>query len=194
MSTAPEPTTGKMKLIFLYGPAACGKLTVAKEIVARTGWKLFHNHLTIDLLTSVFEFGDPAFIRLREQIWLGVIDEAARSGLGHLIFTYAPERTVTEAFLPGVERVMAAAGGELVYIHLDCPRETVEARITDPSRRAFGKITDLDLYRSLKASGALDGPTPAAPDLTIDTATSPPAASAGAILRHLGGPGRQENA
>ncbi|MBX3480957.1 MAG: AAA family ATPase [Caulobacter sp.] len=175
-----------MKLIFLYGPAACGKLTVARELAARTGWKLFHNHLTIDLLTSVFEFGHPGFVRLRETIWLGMFEEAARAGVSHLIFTYAPERTVTEAFLPAVERVMAEAGGEVVYIHLDCPRETVEARITDPSRRAFGKIADLNLYRSLKASGALDGPTPSSPALTIDTAASSPAQSAETILRALG--------
>jgi hypothetical protein len=177
---------GKMKLIFLYGPAACGKLTVARELVARTGWKLFHNHLTIDLLTSVFDFGDPGFVRLREQIWLGVFEEAAQAGLPYLIFTYAPERTVTAAFLPAVETLMERAGGEVVYVHLDCPRETVEARITDPSRRAFGKIADLDLYRSLKASGALDGPTPDAPHLTIDTASSSPAESAQTILSLLG--------
>jgi tRNA uridine 5-carbamoylmethylation protein Kti12 len=32
-----------MKLIFLYGPPAVGKLTVAQELVTLTGYKLFHN-------------------------------------------------------------------------------------------------------------------------------------------------------
>jgi len=37
-------------LLVLYGPAASGKYTIAKELAAITGWSLFHNHLTVDLL------------------------------------------------------------------------------------------------------------------------------------------------
>jgi replication-associated recombination protein RarA len=39
-----------MKLILLYGPPAVGKLTIAKEIARLTGFKLFHAHLTSDLV------------------------------------------------------------------------------------------------------------------------------------------------
>ena len=46
-----------MKLVFLYGPPAVGKFTVAKELAALTGFKLFHNHLTVDVATSIFEHG-----------------------------------------------------------------------------------------------------------------------------------------
>lgn len=55
-----------MKLLFLYGPPAVGKFTVAKEWAALTGFKFLHNHLTIDLVTSVFEpRSDPYFYLLR---------------------------------------------------------------------------------------------------------------------------------
>ena len=46
-----------MRLIFIYGLPAVGKLTVAKELAAKTGYKLFHNHLVVDLLISTFELG-----------------------------------------------------------------------------------------------------------------------------------------
>ncbi|MGI8542838.1 MAG: hypothetical protein ACR2MD_05085 [Aridibacter sp.] len=36
-----------MKLIFIYGSPAVGKLTVANEIAKRTCFKVFHNHLMI---------------------------------------------------------------------------------------------------------------------------------------------------
>lgn len=36
-----------MKLMFIYGPPAAGKLTVAKALCAHTGFKLFHNHLAL---------------------------------------------------------------------------------------------------------------------------------------------------
>ena len=46
-----------MKLVFIYGPPAVGKLTVATELVKLTGFKLFDNHVSIDFVKSVFEFG-----------------------------------------------------------------------------------------------------------------------------------------
>ncbi len=36
-----------MRLVFIYGPPGVGKLTVARELAALTGFKLFHNHLTV---------------------------------------------------------------------------------------------------------------------------------------------------
>ena len=36
-----------MKLIIIHGPPAAGKLTTANEIAAATGFKVFHNHLSI---------------------------------------------------------------------------------------------------------------------------------------------------
>jgi hypothetical protein len=41
-------------LVFLHGPAASGKLTVARALEARVGYPVFHNHLVVDLLTTVF--------------------------------------------------------------------------------------------------------------------------------------------
>src|SRR5271156_4120318 len=97
-----------MRLIFIYGMPAAGKLTVARELAAITGLRLFHNHLTVDLLLSTFEFGSPRFGSLREQIWLSVFEEACRSGLAGLIFTFNPETTVRPQFIPDVQRIIAA--------------------------------------------------------------------------------------
>ena len=43
-----------MNLVFIYGPPAVGKLTVAKELSLITGYPLFHNHLTRDLVHELF--------------------------------------------------------------------------------------------------------------------------------------------
>jgi hypothetical protein len=45
-------------VVFLYG-AAAGKLTVANEIARLTGFKVFHNHLSMDAVLPVFEFASP---------------------------------------------------------------------------------------------------------------------------------------
>jgi hypothetical protein len=43
-----------VQFIFIYGQLASGKLTVARELAARTGVALFHNHLVVDAVGSVF--------------------------------------------------------------------------------------------------------------------------------------------
>ena len=50
-----------MNLVFIYGPPGVGKLTVAKELAGLTGYKLFHNHLSIDWVLPVFDFGSDPF-------------------------------------------------------------------------------------------------------------------------------------
>ena len=46
-----------MKLVLLFGPQAVGKMTVGQELAKITGLKLFHNHMTIDLVSNFFDYG-----------------------------------------------------------------------------------------------------------------------------------------
>ena len=46
-----------MFVVFLYGPPASGKHTIGKRLSALLNIPLFHNHLTVDLATTLFEFG-----------------------------------------------------------------------------------------------------------------------------------------
>ena len=80
-----------MKLIFLHGLPGVGKLTVARELGKLTGYKVFHNHLAVDLVESVFEFGSEPFVELREMLWLAVFTQSVKANLAGLIFTFAFE-------------------------------------------------------------------------------------------------------
>lgn len=59
-----------MKLIFLIGNAAVGKMTVGQELMKITGLRLFHNHMTIEPVIEIFgDFNVTAINRLREVIF-----------------------------------------------------------------------------------------------------------------------------
>jgi hypothetical protein len=144
-----------MKLIFIHGAPAVGKLTVARELAKLTDFRLFHNHLTVDLVSSLFSFGSEPFILLREKIWLAAFSEAARQDLS-LIFTFNPERTVRERFIQDTIDVVEKENGEVVFVELTCAEQDIERRLEDSSRKEFGKLTSRQLYRELKDSGAFE--------------------------------------
>ena len=165
-----------MWLVFFHGLPGSGKLTVARELQAITGFRLFHNHLAVDLLESVFEFGSDPFVELREKIWLSVFREAARENRS-LIFTFAPERTVRPSFPADAESVIQSEGGRVLFVTVHCAEPQIEARLSDASRSAFGKLASVERYRELRAAGVFEFP-PLRGDIEIDTGTLSPLESA----------------
>jgi hypothetical protein len=172
-----------MLLVFIHGAPAVGKLTVARELAALTGFPLFHNHLTVDLVSSLFAFGTPSFVRLREQIWLAAFAEAARSD-SSLVFTFNPERTVNEDFIQKTIDVVAKAGRRVVFVELTCSEAELERRMEEPSRKEFGKLASLEQYRSLKSAGAFEFPKLPS-DISIDITDQSPAVTAKQISDQL---------
>ncbi len=172
-----------MILVFIHGAPAVGKLTVARELATLTGLPLFHNHLTVDLVSSLFAFGTAPFIRLREQIWLAAFAEAARNDVS-LIFTFNPERTVNKEFIQETIDSVESAGGRIVFVELTCSEEELERRMEEPSRKEFGKLASLKQYRSLKSDGAFEFPK-LPNDILIDTTNQTPVDSAKLIKDHL---------
>jgi hypothetical protein len=173
-----------MNLIFLHGPPGVGKLTVARELAALTGYRVFHNHLTVDLVSTVFDFGTEPFVLLRERIWLSVMREAAVRNVS-LIFTFAPERTVRESFIAEAVGAVESAEGKVLFVELTCEADELERRIESPARVDFGKLRSVELYRELQAAGVFDYPKLPAASLSLDTTDRPPEESARLIVEGL---------
>ena len=156
---------------------------MARELAELTGLPLFHNHLAVDVLTPLFEFGSASFVKLRELIWLSVFQEAAKNDVS-LIFTFAPERTVRPSFIQDTITTVEARGGVVHFVRLTCAAGEIEQRLTSRSRAEFGKLQSLDQYQTLTRAGAFDYPDlPAV--LTIDTGAVSPREAAVAIRSFL---------
>ena len=157
-----------MKLVFVYGPPAAGKYTVSRRVAEITGLALFHNHLVVDTVASVFPFGSPSFVRLREQFWMDVFKAAVAEDRS-LVFTFQPEGSVSPDFAQRVIDLVRSAGGEVLLVHLKLSADGQMARIANADRAAFGKLRDADLLAKLQAEfAACERAMPEA-DLVIDT-------------------------
>ncbi len=148
-------------LLILYGSPACGKLTVATALHGLfPECKVFHNHLVIDALLSLFPYGSPLFTKHRDQIWLDLISDAISQG-DSLIFTLVPDSTISRDFLPRLfDRVNCATtssgtSGRCFLVNLQCEMEEILRRIPSDSRKSFHKITDVNRFQQLIEQGEL---------------------------------------
>ena len=76
-----------MPLLLILGPPAVGKMTVGRAVAARSSYRLFHNHHTIEMLLDVFDYGTPPFNTLNKEFRRRVMEEAAAAGTD-LVFTF----------------------------------------------------------------------------------------------------------
>lgn len=175
-----------MKLVVLYGRPAVGKLTVARELAALTGGRLFHNHLTVNLALAIHDFGTAGFVALRDTIWRAAFASALAERVPLLIFTFNPENSVPQRFVDDLYRNVASAGGEVVTVELTASESAIEERLGDASRKREGKSLRIEDYRSLRAKGAFDQPVIPPPMLTIQTDMMEPRQAAERIASLLG--------
>ncbi len=177
-----------MDLVFIYGLVAVGKYTIGRELAALTGYRFFHNHLVVDTALSIYEFGTPGFVALRETLWREVFLRTAQDKdvLSGLLFTFTPENSVRQEFIDWLFGDYAAAGVRVFSVNLQASEAEIERRLSADSRRTFGKLTDLALYRRARDAGIFSTPRIPRTDLTIDTESCSPAGAAAQIAQALG--------
>jgi hypothetical protein len=173
-----------MKLIFVFGPPASGKLTVGRALAGLTGFALFHNHLIVDAVAAVFPFGSERFVRLREEFWLRMMREAAEERRS-TIFTFAPEPSVAADFPERLRKLVETAGGTVHFVRLTLADDLQEERLGAASRREFGKLRSLDLLRQMRSGMAACEAAMPKPAVTIDTGITEPAKAARRIAEAL---------
>ena len=138
-----------MTLVVMFGPPAVGKMTVGRELERLTGLRLFHNHMTVDLVLPFFPFGEAPFQRLVSEFRTRICEEVAASDLRGLIFTYvwALDDPRDKAFVDRLGGIFEARGRGVCYVELAADRDERLRRNESPLRLEH-KAPKRDLPRS----------------------------------------------
>ena len=76
------------KLIMITGPQAVGKMTVGQELEKITNLKLFHNHMTIDLVNNFFSYSTKEGREMVKMLRKDMLEFFSKSSIDGIIFTY----------------------------------------------------------------------------------------------------------
>jgi hypothetical protein len=189
-----------MTLVIIFGPPAVGKMTVGLELEKLTGFRLFHNHMTIDPVIRLFPFESPAYRRLVFGFRRMVFEEFAASNESGLIFTtaWALDDRDDRAFIEEVMEIFRRHGAGTVFVELEATlAERLRRNATPLRMKEKRPQCDLDGSRTflleaeqkyqLNTRGAFFYPER---HLKIDNTRMEPDAVAEAIVRHFALPAR----
>ena len=134
-------------MIVIYGPPGVGKLTVAKQLAFKTKFKLFHNHLTTDLVASFFEIWSDPFSTALDKVRIFFFTMAADNNLD-IIFTFVYESGIKDHLLKKYIDIYEKKGGTVHLVQLICSLDTLRNRISEPDRQKYFKLYSVDALES----------------------------------------------
>ena len=130
-----------MKLVFILGDAAVGKMTVGQELMKITDLRLFHNHMSIELVIEIFgRYDGKTIAGMRDLIFRNF----AASGSYGMIFTMMMDFDQPSEwdYLAHIRHLFAPYGTEFYYVELIAPQEVrLQRNVTEnrlrhkPSKR-----------------------------------------------------------
>lgn len=181
-----------MKLLFLIGNSAVGKMTVGQALTEISGFRLFHNHMTIEPVLEVFGSCNAKVVnRLRDVVF----EEFAATDQYGLIFTYMWDFDSPEDwnYIEHIKQFFDPARTEFYYVELVASQQVRLARnITEnrlrhkPSKRDIQRsnrrvLEDDEKHRCVSRKGELSDPN----YLRIDNTNLTPKAAAEQIKAYF---------
>ena len=111
-----------MKLLFIIGNAAVGKMTVGQELMKISDLRLFHNHMTIEPCLEIFGYYDTNVIRRLRYLFF---EEFAKSKNYGMIFTcmWAFDCREDWEFIESIVKIFEPYGTEFYCAELVASRE-----------------------------------------------------------------------
>ena len=182
-----------MKLVFMIGNAAVGKMTVGQALAKITGLRLFHNHMTIEPVLEIFGQYQPQVI---ERLRTVIFEEFAKTDQYGMIFTFmwAFDRQEDWDYVERIKEIFRPYGTEFYYVELVAPqsvrlqRNATENRLMQKASKrdvqwSNQNLMDADTHYRLES---LPGEIPFANYMKLDNSELSPEEAAKQIQERFG--------
>lgn len=155
-----------MRLVLIFGDSAVGKMTVGQELCKITDLKLFHNHMTIELVLDVFgAYDQEAILKLRNVIF----EEFSKTDNYGMVFTFIWDFNTQDDwdFVKEITAIFGKVNSDIYYVELDAPldirleRNKTENRLNHkPSKRNIARsesfvLNDFQKHRCISYEGEI---------------------------------------
>ncbi len=174
-----------MKLVFIYGAPAAGKLTTAKELSVLTGYPVFHNHLSFDIGEALYQGDHEKMFSIADAVRVTVFEKAVELDTPGLIFTFVFAKDHDEEFVDNVVGIVEGNGGEVCFVQLKCEEKELKKRVLESSRKQTNKVQSIKTLQGILDKYDLATPVDSVKNLSIDNTSIPATDVAKKIQQHF---------
>ena len=188
-----------MKLLFIFGAHAAGKMTVGQQVARITPMKLFHNHMTIEPVIELFgAYNGVVTERLRQVVF----EEFVKTDNEGLIFTFiwAFDVPYDTEYVRRLTKLYQEAGAQVDYVELVAPQEVrlvrnkTENRLKEKASKRNVALSEMRMlgaeekYRCVSELGEIENLLGIPPEryLRIDNTNLSPDEAAEMIVSYFG--------
>lgn len=166
-------------IVYLVGPPASGKRTIAEALSRLTGAALIDNHLINDPIFRAY--GADGSSPLPDWVWGLALQVRiatmtalahARPQVSHVVTNYLSNKRSEQQYIDELREIAARRSARFVPVWLTCTESELLRRVSLPSRRVHHKLTDPAALRDLlDTKGVFSPPSDA---LVLDTTSIEP--------------------
>lgn len=183
----------KPTVIFIYGPIAVGKLTVATILSKKLGYKLAHNHALNDFVQEVFDRHSYASDYMKDKLRPYLLENAVKFKV-NLVTTHCYSHNFVSKtglsdpkYVETLEKRLTKIGARFFPVHLKADNEELLRRVNTSSRKRFKKLVSKKIMRELLVKSYKDYKT--SPKLrnnfVIDNTNISPKKVSDMIIKHF---------
>ncbi len=178
-------------VIFIYGPMAVGKLTVANILYKKLGYKLTHNHSLNDFVDEIFTRGTRERNAMVERLRYDILESAVKAKI-NLVTTHCYSHDFISTtglsdprYVQTLEKKLTKLGAKFYSVHLKADSRELIHRVGMRSRKAFGKLTDRKIMNKFVLEKDWQSSPKLRNNLVIDNTNLPPKKAADMIIKHF---------
>ena len=178
-------------VVFIYGPIAVGKLTVAKILSKKLGYKLAHNHHIHDFVAEVFERDSYGSHAMKDQLRYILMENMVKSGMNFIATHAYSHDFVSKAGLSDPMYVKTLAkrltniGAKFYPVYLKADSNELLRRVKMGSRKEFKKLTDTKIMKKWILDNDFKSSPKLKNNLIIDNTNLSPQKVSDLIIKHF---------
>ena len=174
-----------MKVVWIHGAPAAGKLTVAKELNEQFGFKLIHNHLAVDLSLAIYdEFGAKDFHEFTDNIRRLTLRKAKDIGVQYVVMTWVVCSKIHQKEIQGYIDFFKQESIDFYPVHLSPSKSELLLRVESQERKPTHKISCANQLSSFLEQCEY-APIETLKSLQIDNSDLSPVEVAKKIIEHI---------
>jgi len=176
-------------VIFIYGSIAVGKLTVAKILAKKLGYKLAHNHQLNDFVGEIFDRGSYYSHAVKDYLRYYMLESIVKAKMD-VVTTHCYRHDFVSRtglsdpkYLKTLQKRLEKLGAKFYPVFLKASNEELLKRLGMKSRKRFGKLTDKKVFKKLGYNWHIGADIKN--NFTIDNTNLSPQKVSNMIIKHF---------